>query len=82
MWITFWIFLAEDLGKDIIFRAAYDTEGMGLKNEPQDISLIYVHLRQLGGILRKYEQNILVVQGLLIGSWGEMHSSAFDSGTG
>ncbi len=66
-------------GKDIIFRAAYDTEGMGLKNEPQDISLIYVHLRQLGGILRKYEQNILVVQGLLIGSWGEMHSSAFDS---
>lgn len=66
-----------DNGKDVILRACYDTEGNGLLREPSSFSLVLRHLRQVGALVRKHAAQIYVVQGLLVGSWGEMHSSRF-----
>ena len=63
--------------KEIILRCVYDTEGKGLEREPFGIQLIQTHMRQLGPIIKQYANTILTLQGLFIGSWGEMHQSKF-----
>lgn len=63
--------------KDVILRPVYDREGKGLEKEPEDISLILVHIRQIGEILKRQEHSVFLMQGLLLGSWGEMHSSKY-----
>ena len=64
-------------GKDIILRIAYDTQGKGLEREPSLFSKVQLHVRQLAPLLIRHSRHILVFQGLLIGSWGEMHTSKF-----
>ncbi len=68
-----------EAGKEIILRPAYDIEGNGRQNEPETFILILSHIRQMAPIIKKYNNNIFVFQGLLIGSWGEMHTSSYDS---
>ena len=63
--------------KELIVRAVYDREGKGMEREPDLIETVELHMRQLGSVLRRFAGEILVVQGLLVGSWGEMHSSKF-----
>ena len=63
--------------KGIILRIAYDTQGQGLLREPESSALIKIHMRQLGEVLLPFAQDILVFQGILVGSWGEMHNSRF-----
>lgn len=70
-----------DPGVDIILRAAYDTQGRGMEHEPSFFSLVLEHIGQIGSILPEYADHILLFQGLLVGSWGEMHSSKFLSKT-
>lgn len=67
----------EDAGKHLIVRFAYDTTGDGLQREPSDFKLILYHISQLGRILKANETGIYVVQGVLIGSWGEMHHTSY-----
>ena len=62
---------------DIILRVAYDFEGRGLEKEPDLFSQVEDHLRQLAPIVREFENRLVVFQGLLVGSWGEMHQSKF-----
>ena len=64
-------------GQALIIRALYDTEGHGMVNEPNSVEMVERHMKQLGRTLLPYAAHILVCQGLLIGSWGEMHSSRF-----
>lgn len=64
-------------GTDVILRPAYDFEGRGTEREPDLFSQVLDHLRALAPVVRAFEHRILVFQGLLIGSWGEMHSSKF-----
>lgn len=64
-------------GKDLIVRIVYDREGFGLRREPGDISLILEHMKQIGPVLAQYADSILVVQGMFVGSWGEMHDSKY-----
>ena len=64
-------------GIDLILRIAYDFEGKGLEKEPDLFSQVEDHLRQLAPLIRAFENRIVVFQGLLIGSWGEMHGSKF-----
>ena len=64
-------------GKDIILRIAYDTQGKGLEREPSLFSKVKRHIRQLAPLLIRHSRHILVFQGLLVGSWGEMHTSKF-----
>ena len=40
-------------------------------------SLIETHMEQIGDIVLKYAEDILVIQGIFVGNWGEMHGSKF-----
>ena len=63
--------------KDVVLRPLYDLEGRGIESEPDNFELILRHAVQISGILQKTEHSVILWQGLLIGSWGEMHSSAY-----
>lgn len=71
----FMFFRQED--KQMILRFAYDIRGEALMREPSDIALVKQHMEQLGSILCRYAEDILVIQGILVGNWGEMHGSRF-----
>ena len=64
-------------GKQMIVRFVYDWEGKGVLNEPKDSGTILYHMSQLSPLLKEYEKSIYILQGLFIGSWGEMHSSRY-----
>lgn len=64
-------------GKDMILRFVYDTEGRGIAREPAGIRLVKRHMEQLGPLISRQAEHVLAVQGLLVGSWGEMHGSKF-----
>ena len=66
-----------DKGKDIILRIAYDNDGNGMENEPYLFKNVKVHALQVAKLLKKYTKEVFVYQGLLIGRWGEMHTSRF-----
>ena len=66
-----------EAGKDIILRILYDTEGKGLVREPASFGFVCEHIQSLGKIVAQHASKILLVQGLLIGSWGEMHDSNY-----
>lgn len=66
-----------EMGKQMILRFAYDTEGRGAEREPQSVSLVKQHMMQIGKLIQQYAGDILLVQGCLVGSWGEMHGSKF-----
>ncbi len=66
-----------DYRLDMIVRVVYDTVGRCMETEPEEESVVTTHMNQLGPILAKYSGEIYVYQGLLIGNWGEMHSSKF-----
>lgn len=64
-------------GLDIILRITYDREGKAWEREPYSFHQVEEHANQIGPMLSKYAEHIFVYQGLLVGSWGEMHSSRF-----
>ena len=64
-------------GKGIILRIVYDTDGHGMEHEPSQITFVKNHMMQLGAVIKAHAGEILVHQGLFVGSWGEMHSSKF-----
>lgn len=66
-----------DRGKDIILRVLYDTQGKGMEREPALFSMVLTHMKQLGTVVRAYESDIFITQGLFVGNWGEMHGSKF-----
>lgn len=63
--------------REVILRIAYDTEGKGMEHEPSLIKNVAGHMRQLGPVIAAHADNIIVHQGIFIGSWGEMHDSKF-----
>lgn len=65
------------LGRQMIVRFLYDWEGKGVLNEPKDIGIILGHMKQLSPLLKEYSEHIYILQGLFIGSWGEMHNSRY-----
>ena len=68
-----------DGGSEMILRIVYDTKGKGMEREPSFFSQVQEHIGQLAPLLMKYGSHIFLFQGLLVGSWGEMHSSKFVS---
>ncbi len=64
-------------GKELIVRAVYDTEGAGELREPARFERVCEHLEQLCEVLAEFAPFLYVYQGVLLGSWGEMHSSRF-----
>lgn len=66
-----------DYRLDMIVRVVYDLVGKCMETEPDNEELILEHMKQLGPVFKEYSSHIFVYQGLLIGNWGEMHSSKF-----
>ncbi|MDE7269273.1 MAG: DUF4832 domain-containing protein [Acetatifactor sp.] len=66
-----------DNRKDIILRVAYDHQGRALELEPFTFERVLRHMEQIGEVLAEFPHEILVWQGLLVGNWGEMHTSRF-----
>ncbi|MCD7837077.1 MAG: DUF4832 domain-containing protein [Lachnospiraceae bacterium] len=62
---------------DVIFRPVYDHEGKALEREPVFFEQVRRHIGQLGEIIGEFENTVFICQGLLVGNWGEMHSSKF-----
>ena len=58
----------------MILRVCYDTEGKGMEREPQRIFVVQRHMQALGSLAERYADAILTVQGVFVGSWGEMHT--------
>ena len=67
----------EEAGRGIILRVAYDVEGAGYEAEPNELAQVLTHARQVGEVAGDHARNLLVYQGLLVGSWGELHHSRF-----
>ncbi len=63
--------------KMMILRFAYDTDGRGMESEPDRGEQVKEHMDQIGTKIKDYADDILAVQGLLVGNWGEMHGSKF-----
>ena len=63
--------------KDVILRPVYDTEGKGREREPEEFDTVLLHIRQIGAVLQQMDHSVCIFQGLLVGSWGEMHDSRY-----
>lgn len=64
-------------GKDVILRVVYDREGKGMEREPSEFALVRTHMTQIAELMQELEIPVFLYQGLLVGSWGEMHSSRY-----
>lgn len=62
---------------DCIVRAVYDREGKAFLREPSFFPQVRSHLEQIGRLMERFAGTVYVFQGMLVGSWGEMHSSRF-----
>jgi len=62
---------------DVILRVVYDHEGRAMEREPFFFAQVLSHLQQIGGILKRYASCVFLFQGMLVGNWGEMHTSRF-----
>ena len=62
---------------DVILRIAYDHEGKAMEREPFFFERVLQHIKELGEVLQEYGDIIFVFQGVLVGNWGEMHTSRF-----
>ena len=63
--------------KDVILRPVYDREGNGRECEPDTFELVLEHIKQIGKILSDMKHSVFIFQGMLVGSWGEMHDSRY-----
>lgn len=67
-------------GRDIslIIRFLYDWDGNGPGAEPDGLDTVLGHMAQAGPAIQSHEDLIFCLQGLFVGSWGEMHGTKFD----
>ena len=64
-------------GKDIILRISYDATGKGMEREPSTFNKVMLHAEQIAEFVRLHAEKIFIYQGLLVGKWGEMHTTKF-----
>lgn len=62
---------------DVILRIVYDHEGNAVEREPFFFKVVVEHLEQLIPVVKEFSRTVFIWQGMLIGSWGEMHTSRF-----
>lgn len=67
----------EKRGKSLILRFLYDWDGENRAAEPDTLDRVLGHVGQMEEILREHSPSIFTLQGLFVGSWGEMHDTAF-----
>lgn len=64
-------------GTRLILRFLYDWDGLALATEPDSLQLILKHMEQVSQSVNRYHNTVYIMQGVFIGSWGEMHHSEF-----
>lgn len=64
-------------GLQVILRVVYDHEGKAPEREPFLFKQVVEHMQQIAELIGEYLPEIFVYQGLLVGNWGEMHTSRF-----
>lgn len=65
------------VGLQVVLRVVYDHEGKAPEREPFLFGQVQRHMQQVAEILRDFTDVIFVYQGVLVGNWGEMHTSKF-----
>ena len=63
--------------QDLILRFSYDYEGKGMEKDPSALSVVERHISQILPVVNAYAEHTFILQGVFLGSWGEMHSSRF-----
>lgn len=61
----------------LIIRFLYDWDGNGPGAEPDGLDTVLGHMAQAGPAIQSHEDLIFCLQGLFVGSWGEMHGTKF-----
>ena len=69
----------KSLDRQLIVRFLYDWDGNGLDTEPDTLALVLEHITQTAEIVNRYSDYIYIMQGIYVGSWGEMHTSKYMS---
>ena len=64
---------------DIILRFAYDRVGKAMETEPSRFDRILMHANQLTDTVNENHKGVFILQGLMLGNWGEMHTSRYIS---
>ncbi|MBQ7506032.1 MAG: DUF4874 domain-containing protein [Lachnospiraceae bacterium] len=62
---------------DVILRVCYDMHGETVASEPTELNQVLRHMDQVAEVLSNYKSEIFLIQGLMVGRWGEMHSSRY-----
>ncbi|MBQ8696729.1 MAG: DUF4832 domain-containing protein [Clostridia bacterium] len=69
---------AEAYGIQVIPRFAYTwSDAVGC--EPAEFELIETHIAQIAEVINKYKDTVISVECGILGPWGEMHSSPYNS---
>lgn len=63
----------------LLLRFIYDWDGNALEAEPEDISMLLLHMEQVAPVYNRYADHILSLQGLFTGNNGEMHHTNYSS---
>ncbi len=66
-----------DSGTQIILRFLYDWDGNGPASEPSSLEQVLEHMEQVADIVNRYADSIHILQGIFVGSYGEMNNSAY-----
>ena len=64
-------------GSQLILRFVYDWDGKGEENEPEELHTILTHMEQTIPIVNNYKDCVYLLQGIFVGSYGEMHGTKF-----
>ena len=64
-------------GSQLILRFVYDWDGKGEENEPEELHTILTHMEQTIPIVNDYKDCVYLLQGIFVGSYGEMHGTKF-----
>lgn len=65
-------------GRQLIVRFLYDWDGNAREREPGSLDQILTHMTQTAEVVNQYTDCVYILQGLFIGSWGEMHGSNYE----
>lgn len=61
----------------LILRFLYDWDGLALVTEPESPELILTHMDQVSTLVNRHHDTVYAMQGIFVGSWGEMHHSNY-----
>lgn len=65
--------------RQVILRFLYDWDGKAAETEPDDISVIMEHMKQIAPVVNRFSGSVFLIQGTFAGNCGEMNATSFGS---